>query len=159
MPLASPAVVTFDENERVSPRDFGVERVVIVEDDVAVASGLTAILESEGVEVRVVGRGREAMHAVERFDPDVVIIDISLPDIDGTAVYETLAARWPAIRVIFSTGHADETNLPQVKSERVGFLRKPYGIETLFAKLREVVATARVPEAAQYAMSSSPSPK
>lgn len=148
VPLTSPSVAVVDENERVSPRDFGVERIVIVEDDADVASGLSAILESDGVEVKVVGLGREAMNAVELFDPDVVIIDISLPDIDGTAVYEELVARWPGIRAIFSTGHADETNLPHMNSERVGFLRKPYGIETLFAKLREVAGAARVPEPA-----------
>ncbi len=41
--------------------------------------------------------------------------------------------------VIFSTGHADESRLPQPATKNVGFLRKPYSTETLLIKLREVV--------------------
>ena len=67
---------------------------------------------------------------------DVVLIDVSLPDMSGAEVYEQIVARWPSIGVIFSTGHADEARLPQPHSERVGFLRKPYGSEALLAKLR-----------------------
>jgi two-component system cell cycle sensor histidine kinase/response regulator CckA len=68
-----------------------------------------------------------------------VLIDVSLPDMSGAEVYEEIAARWPDIGVIFSTGHADESRLPQAHSEKVGFLRKPYSSETLLSKLREVV--------------------
>ena len=57
----------------------------------------------------------------------------------GAAVYEQIAARWPDVAVIFSTGHADESRLPKWSSKHVGFLRKPYTSEVLLTKLREVV--------------------
>ena len=117
----------------------GVRRVVIVEDDPIVASGLASVLESEDVKVQVVNRGSEALNAVAAFEPDAVVIDISLPDVSGTVVYEQIAARWPEMGIIFSTGHAEESGLPQASSRHVGFLRKPYSSDTLLTKLREVV--------------------
>ena len=117
---------------------IGVKRVLIVEDDPSVGPGLAAILESEGLEVRLVDRGHDAAKAAAAFDPDVVLIDVSLPDMSGAEVYEQIVARWPEMGVIFSTGHADEARLPQLHSERVGFLRKPYSSETLLSKLHEV---------------------
>ena len=117
---------------------IGIERVLIVEDDPSVGPGLAAILEGEGVAVRLVDRGYEAMKAAAAFDPDVALIDVSLPDMSGAEVYEQIVARWPEMGVIFSTGHADEARLPRLHSERVGFLRKPYSSETLLSKLHEV---------------------
>ncbi|MEK6373297.1 MAG: response regulator [Acidobacteriota bacterium] len=127
------------EGAQPSNGDHGIRRVLIVEDEPSVASGLEAILEAEGVEVRVVARGREAAAAVAKFDPDAVLLDMSLPDMSGAAVYEQIAARWPDVAVIFSTGHADESRLPKWSSKHVGFLRKPYTSEVLLTKLREVV--------------------
>lgn len=120
-------------------RQLDIERILIVEDDPSVASGLAALLESEGIGVRVVERGEEAARAVTLFDPDVILIDVSLPDMSGAEVYEQIAGKHPDIGVIFSTGHADESRLPKAQSERVRFLRKPYSAETLLSKLREVV--------------------
>lgn len=120
-------------------RRGSVRRVVVVEDDLVVAAGLRSILESEDVEVRVVNLGREAMHAVDTFKPDAVVIDVSLPDVSGTIVYEQIAAKWPAMGVVFSTGHAEEALLVPVSSRHLGFLRKPYSSETLMSKLQDVV--------------------
>lgn len=94
--------------------------------------------KSEDVEVHVVSLGSEAVSAVEAFDPDVVLIDIR-PDMSGTVVHEQIAAKWPRMGVIFSTGHADESQLPQPGLKNVGFLRKPYSTDELLTKLREVV--------------------
>jgi PAS domain S-box-containing protein len=139
LPVSAPHASPAGEEERRTPQQSGVNRVLIVEDDPAVGPGIAAVLESEGVEVCVVTRGGDALAAVETFAPDVVMIDVTLPDISGTAVYEQIVARWPSMRVIFSTGHADESRLPQHASKHVGFLRKPYSTATLLTKLREVV--------------------
>jgi PAS domain S-box-containing protein len=126
-------------DDQSDPEQLGVHRVLIVEDDPEVASGLAAILEGAGLAVRAVERGSEAVRAAAAFEPDVVLIDISLPDMSGAEVYELIVARWPRMSVIFSTGHADEANMPQMRSAHVGFLRKPYSGDTLLSKLREVV--------------------
>jgi CheY-like chemotaxis protein len=139
LPQAEPPASETAKESDTNRQQLGIDRILIVEDDASVASGLAAILESEGIGVRVIERGEEAARAVALFDPDVVLIDVSLPDMSGAEVYEEIVGKYPDIGVIFSTGHADEARLPQAHSERVGFLRKPYSGETLLNKLREVV--------------------
>jgi PAS domain S-box-containing protein len=143
LPEDSAAAVKPADEARGSPPGFGVHRVLIVEDDPFVADGLSSMLELEGVRVLAVNLGCEAVAAVAAFQPDVVLIDIKLPDISGSEVYSRISAKWPQLAVIFSTGHADESLLPQSSSGRVGFLRKPYDGDALVATLREVVSDDR----------------
>lgn len=139
LPAAEPPLPIAPSEVLPVSRRGSVRRVVVVEDDLVVAAGLRSILESEDVEVRVVNLGREAMHAVDSFKPDAVVIDVSLPDVSGTIVYEQIAAKWPAMGVVFSTGHAEEVALVPQSSRHLGFLRKPYSSETLMTKLHDVV--------------------
>jgi PAS domain S-box-containing protein len=142
IPATQPPAEQTGDGSESELAQLGISRVLIVEDDPSVASGLAAILEAEGVAVHVVVRGEEATRAAASFAPDVAIIDVSLPDMNGAEVYAELARRWPEMGVIFSTGHAEESRLPQMGGERVAFLRKPYGSEALLRKLREVIVSA-----------------
>ena len=112
--------------------DVAIRRLLLVEDEAAVATGIAMLLESEGVKVKIVERGTEVMDAIASFDPDVVVLDISLPDIDGTTVYQRIAATRPSLPVLFSSGHADESAFEKYfTTDRVGFLRKPYAFDAL----------------------------
>jgi PAS domain S-box-containing protein len=116
-------------------------RILLVEDESAVAAGLAALLDSEGIDVRVVGTGAEVLPAVEQSMPDAVVLDIGLPDIDGITVFKSLSSRYPDLPVVFSSGHGDATKLDRhLARRRVGFLLKPYDIESLLRMLDRVVA-------------------
>jgi NO-binding membrane sensor protein with MHYT domain/signal transduction histidine kinase/ActR/RegA family two-component response regulator len=116
-----------------------VKRVLLVEDDDAVASGLTLLMQLSGIEVKHVALGREALPAIDSFRPDVTLLDIGLPDLDGVAVYEQIAVYVPQMPVIFATGHADESRLSTVaRSPHVAFLRKPFESDELFATMERV---------------------
>ncbi|HEX6177521.1 MAG TPA: ATP-binding protein, partial [Thermoanaerobaculia bacterium] len=95
IPLAREAETTEAEREPFSRRHC--RNVLLVEDEGAVAAGLAALLESEGIDVRIVGTGREVLPAVDESMPDAVILDIGLPDIDGIAVFTSLSAKYPAL--------------------------------------------------------------
>lgn len=113
-------------------------RVLLVEDDDTVRSGLETLLEGEGMEVAGVSTGGEALGAIERFSPDAVVLDVGLPDVDGVELYESIAQRWPELPVIFSTGHGDQSKLESyLSSPHVGFLLKPYELDTLLRELRK----------------------
>jgi len=117
-----------------------VRRVLLVEDEPAVAAGITALLEAEGIEVRAVERGADAPDAAESFRPDAVILDLSLPDISGLDVYASLKMLLPDLPIVFSSGHADQAALEQqINSSSVAFLRKPYEVEALLDALQHVV--------------------
>lgn len=124
------------EKRQPKPR---VQRVVLVEDEEAVATGITLLLEVEGVEVRVAERGGQALDAIQTFDPDAVILDMSLPDMRGIDVFEIIAARYPTLPVLFSSGHGDESILEQYSpSDHVAFLRKPYDLAALMVALEKI---------------------
>jgi len=116
-------------------------RVTMVEDDESVGAGLVAILEFEGITTDWVRLGAEAVSRIAANFPDAVILDLGLPDMDGMQVYEQIAARWPDLPVLFSTGHGDRNLLTKTPSgKKVGYLQKPYESDELLAALDELLA-------------------
>ena len=113
-------------------------RVLIVEDDETVGRGLQWFLEREGMDVRVVTTGAAVMPAIAERGPDIIILDLSLPDEDGRRTYERIASEY-SIPVIFSSGDATEGNIGDlVKKPRTRFLRKPYRTEELLDVIRNL---------------------
>ena len=117
-----------------------VRRILLVEDEKAVSAGLIALLGLEGVTVDLVESGAEVLDAICRTNPEAVILDVGLPDMDGTRVYAAIAELYPHLPVIFSTGHGDQSKLEEhLTKPNVGFLLKPYEVETLLETLDQVV--------------------
>ncbi|HET8799116.1 MAG TPA: PAS domain S-box protein [Thermoanaerobaculia bacterium] len=142
LPLATSAYSAMDvlpDHGCVAPAT----RVLLVEDDASVSSGIVMLLELEGVSVRCAGTGAAALEELQAELPDLVVLDVGLPDIEGTLLYETIAARYPTLPVIFSTGHADRSKIEDLLGQpHVGFLLKPYEVATLLSVMREVIAAA-----------------
>ena len=85
-------------------------RVLIVDDHSVIRTGLRALLKSDA-ELQVVGEadnGREAFRLVEELLPDVVLLDIGMPDEDGIQVAKRLKTSFPQVRVLFLTMHEEE---------------------------------------------------
>jgi len=114
-------------------------RLLIVDDDETVVAGLVALLELEGIEVDAVGSGAAALEYLRATRPDVVLLDVGLPDIDGIEIYARIAADDPALPVVFSTGHADTERLREVERGHVASLRKPYDVGTLLDAIERVL--------------------
>ena len=88
-------------------------RVVLADDHAVVRAGLKAVL-SAARDVHVIGEastGREAVAMAERLSPDVVIMDLTMPDMDGIAATKEIVARGLAARVLVLTMHAEEEYL------------------------------------------------
>ena len=102
-------------------------RVLLVEDDEAVAEGIAAMLAVEGVECMSVDRGEVVFEAIRQFQPDVVVLDINLPGMSGTEVCARLRETYPEQPVILSTGHLVGIDLePHTRA-----LLKPYSCAEL----------------------------
>lgn len=123
------------EEERTSTRR---RRILLVEDDLGVGEGLQDLLALEGFEVQLVDRGLQAVAAVERFAPDLLLLDVNLPDISGVDLYEQLQTRWPDLPIIFSTGHADAHALQNLREKRVPSVMKPYDLSELLEVIRSL---------------------
>jgi len=69
-----------------------------------------------------------------------VIFDVGLPDIDGIKLYEQIAARWPDLPVLFSTGRGDENLIKEGRNgKHLRYLQKPYEAQDLIRALEELI--------------------
>jgi CheY-like chemotaxis protein len=118
----------------------GVTRVLLVEDDVSVGTGLEELLNSEGYEATWVKTAGAACDAARRTNPHVAIIDVNLPDGNGVSLIPLLRAVRADLPIVFSTGHV-ELNLSDDK-ERIVSLMKPYELSDLLLAIGSVTAPA-----------------
>jgi len=102
-------------------------RVLVVDDHALVRSGLSQLLDAApGIEVVAsVASGREAIDRVAELTPDVVLMDVSMPVMDGIAATRELLRTRPATRVVMLTSYAeDETVLGAIDAGAIGYLLK-----------------------------------
>lgn len=128
--------------------------VLLVEDEPAVSLGLSTLLREEGLRVEVAETGRAALASIDRQPPDLVVLDLGLPDMDGEEVYQHIAQRHPRLPVLFSTGHGDRAKMEgYLAHPHVGFLMKPYDADTFFQALETLqpaASTGIEPEAIMH---------
>jgi PAS domain S-box-containing protein len=139
--LLPAAIPMIEDRADVSGRGTSTpRRVLIVEDEPSVAFGIQSLLEIDGIPATIVTRGGQAVPAIESDSPDLVILDIGLPDLDGLEVYAGIAARWPGMPILFSSGHADAGKLGEyTRKPNVGLLIKPYDFATLRAEVAKLM--------------------
>lgn len=106
-------------------------RIIIAEDHTIVRSGLKMLLEAqEDIEVVAeAGDGQEALELVEKHQPDLVLLDIGMPKIDGMEATRQIKTKWPQIQVLALTMHrSDEYFFEMLKAGASGYILK--GAET-----------------------------
>jgi DNA-binding NarL/FixJ family response regulator len=118
-------------------------RVVLADDQAVVRDGLRLLLEASG-EVAVLAAARDGAEAVELVaekQPDVALIDLRMPQLDGAQVTAALAEQAPAVPVLILTTYADDDAiLPALRAGAVGYLTKDASGDELIAALRDVAA-------------------
>jgi PAS domain S-box-containing protein len=117
--------------------ELAVTRVLIIDDDDLVASGLVAIFEEMGVQTMVANTAAEGMAMAVAFAPDVAVVDVSLPDADGFELGARLRQHDAALKIVFASGHADARLVPE-SDAGMAFLQKPFGIDHLIDVMVEL---------------------
>jgi len=116
-------------------------RVAVADDHAVVRQGLRTFLELQD-EIEVVGEaadGEEAVALVERTAPDVVLLDLVMPRVDGIEAIRRIRERCPATRILVLTSFADDrTVLPAVRAGAAGYLLKDVQPPELVAAIRTV---------------------
>jgi len=116
-------------------------RVVLADDHAVVRAGLKAVL-GVAKDIEVIGEaktGREAVTLAERFNPDVVVMDLSMPDMDGTAATKEIVEKGLPARVLVLTMHAEEDYLvPLMEAGAAGYLVKSAADRELVDAVRAV---------------------
>jgi DNA-binding response OmpR family regulator len=111
--------------------------ILVVEDEPAVARGLIYALESEGFQARWVSRGQQALQAVRDAHPDLVLLDIRLPDISGFDVCKQLRAAGSKVPILMLT--ARDAEVDRILGLELGaddYIVKPYSLREVISRIR-----------------------
>jgi DNA-binding NarL/FixJ family response regulator len=115
--------------------------VVLAEDHAVVRQGLRTLLETEG-QIEVVGQaqtGREAVGLTARLRPDVILMDIAMPDLNGLEATRQILAADPAAKVLILSAHSDDEYVERLTAAgAIGFLEKQTSAEILIKAIHEV---------------------
>ncbi|MBS0024159.1 response regulator transcription factor [Microbacterium paraoxydans] len=118
---------------------------MIVDDDPLVRSALSHFV-SRAPEITVVAQaedGREALTTIEREKPDVVMMDVQMPEMNGIEATAAIAERWPDVRILaVTTLDGSDTVLPMLSAGASGYLLKDSSAEDIVTGVREVFAGA-----------------
>lgn len=112
-------------------------QILLVEDDLPLALGLQKALQKQGYAVNHVETGKAALHTVEVEKPDIVILDIGLPDIDGIKVLKKIRKTEAALPVLLLTARDSvDDKVAGLDSGADDYLAKPFEMTELLARLR-----------------------
>jgi DNA-binding NarL/FixJ family response regulator len=121
-------------------------RVLVAEDDEAFLGVLEAVLEAHG-DFAVIGRARNGKEAVElaaRLEPDLVVMDIEMPVVDGVEATRTICERHPGLPVVAISGHDYEERVLEIRhAGAVDYVRKARLEDELPAVVAALVAAQR----------------
>jgi two-component system KDP operon response regulator KdpE len=121
-------------------------RVLVVDDEPQILRALRINLRVRDYEVHVAATGAEALETAGRYPPDLVILDLGLPDLDGVEVIQGLRG-WTKAPIIVLSGRADSVD--KVEALDAGaddYVTKPFGVEELLARMRAAVRRTGAPE-------------
>jgi len=115
-------------------------RVLVVEDNVDLAYGLQNNLEIEGYEVQVAEKGETGLRLTAEWNPDLIILDLMLPDLDGYRVLQHLRKSGVTTPVLILTARGEESD--KVLGFRLGaddYVTKPFGVMELLARVEAIL--------------------
>jgi two-component system, OmpR family, KDP operon response regulator KdpE len=123
-----------------------VTRVLVVDDEPQIVRALRINLRARGYDVDAAPDGRTALDLAARRHPDVIILDLGLPDMEGAEVIRGLRG-WTSVPIIVLTArHASEEKVEILDVGADDYVTKPFGMDELLARLRAAVRRAAPPE-------------
>lgn len=145
-PSQRPAIL--GQLPRITRADGSPIRVLLVDDEPALTNLLKMALHYEGWQIEVAGDGKEAIAKYHEFGPDLLVLDIMLPDIDGLQILKMIRESEGYTPTLFLT--ARDSVLDRVNGLTAGaddYLTKPFSLEELVARLRGLLRRSKAMEA------------
>jgi two-component system OmpR family response regulator len=121
-----------------------VAKILVVDDEPNICALLSATLRLTDFEVRVATAGREALIAAEEFEPDLVVLDVMLPDFDGFEVAHRLRSSGRRVPVLFLTARdAVEDRISGLTVGGDDYVTKPFSLEEVVLRIRAILRRSR----------------
>ena len=111
-------------------------RILLIDDEIAIQRAMAPMLRSRGYAVTLAATGREAIAAFERERPDLVILDLGLPDMDGTDVCRYVRDRSETPILVLSARGSEKEKVAALDEGGDDYITKPFGTEELMARVR-----------------------
>jgi FixJ family two-component response regulator len=119
--------------------------VFVVDDDISVRESLESLLRSEGWQPETFASAQEFLDRPQALVPGCLVLDISLPGLNGLELQERLSAAGTSMPIIFITGHRDvPMTVKAMKAGAVEFLTKPFSDDVLLRAIRAAIERSRV---------------
>jgi len=112
-------------------------KLLLVDDEAEFLETLVDRLDLRDLETGVAYNGKEALSAVEQEEPDVIVLDVKMPEMDGIEVLKRIKKAYPHVEVVILTGHANEQD--EQRARELGafdYLKKPADLEALLGRIR-----------------------
>lgn len=133
--------------------------ILVVDDDASVAGALSRFLESEGHGFRVASNAADGLALIEQRRPDLVLMDIRMPGIDGLAALDRVQAMYPGLSVVMMTGYGtSQTSIDAMKAGAFDYVTKPPSLDALRRLIVRAVDAAQ-PVAAAAGDEEPPTPR
>jgi two-component system OmpR family response regulator len=118
----------------------GGNRVLVVDDEPSIVEVISMALRYQGFTVETAATGHEAISAVTRFKPHLMVLDVMLPDMEGFDVAERLGAQRAGVPIIFLTARdATEDKVRGLTGGGDDYMTKPFSLEELVARIRTIL--------------------
>jgi two-component system KDP operon response regulator KdpE len=111
-------------------------RILVVDDEPAILRAVRTNLSHRGYQVEVAETGRQALDAYSRFHPDLLLLDLGLPDMDGIDIIKVVRARSSTPIVVLSARETERDKVTALDLGADDYLTKPFGVEELVARIR-----------------------
>ena len=111
-------------------------RVLVVDDEPQIRRALRTSLEAHGYQVQTASNGEEAVVAAAEAEPDLVFLDLGLPDIDGTDVIRRVRSFSPVPVIVLSVRDRQTDKVAALDAGADDYVTKPFGMEEVLARLR-----------------------
>lgn len=118
-------------------------KVLLIDDEPAIARALRPLLHGHGFDVAVAETGAEGLSQLENFAPDLILLDLGLPDISGVELTPRLRLRTQAPIIILSVHDAEQDKVAALDNGADDYLTKPFGFQELLARMRVAVRHAQ----------------
>jgi two-component system, NtrC family, response regulator AtoC len=124
---------------------------LVIEDEGSLARNIKGYLEVDGFDVRICGDGERGLKLAESFRPNIIVVDLKLPGMDGLAVLRQLRERQDDARVIILTGHGSvQTAVEAIKGGAYEYLTKPVVLSELRRLIKRALHEERTEGALAY---------
>lgn len=121
--------------------------ILVVDDEVSILQSLEGILSDEGYETVCVESGSGALEKIEESIPDLVLLDIWMPGLDGIETLEKIKQDYPHVQVVMMSGHGNiETAVKATKMGAYDFIEKPLSLEKLLLAVKNALDYYRLEE-------------